>query len=235
MRIRVYVIIFLSIVLVYGFAGNVFPIIEFGLGNFEKARAVSSSFLKEKGKPENYYSPDKAIDGKPETAWCQGKKNNGIGEYIHIRFSPVFTSKIHVLNGFGADKNLYFSNNRIRGYEVTVTFKDGTSMVRRGELKDNKCLSHYNDTPGSNHRCRWQVDPDYDDQPDVLVDFGTDNPKCVTALKIKILSVYPGTRFSDTCIAEISPIWNGAWELVVPDFHRKNNACCGKSAQYNPE
>lgn len=231
MRIRVHVIILLSIVLVCGVVSTVFPVIEFGLGTFGKASAVSSSVLKEKGKPENYYAPRNAIDGKPETAWCQGKKNNGIGEYFNIRFSPVFTTAIHILNGYGADKNLYYSNNRIKGYELAVTFKDGTSMIKRGELKDHQCLSRYDDKPGSNHRCRWQVDPDYEDQPDVLVDFGRDSPKCVTALKIKILSVYPGKRFSDTCIAEIAPIWDGAWGTVVPDFHKKKKACCGNSGQ----
>ncbi len=226
---RVLECIIAAVVLLAG-ARGAYSVIEMGLSEFDVTDVRASSVLVEKGKPANYYVPGKAFDNNADTAWCQGNKNGGIGEYIEVKFKPVLTSFVYILNGYGANRNLYESNNRIKDYEVTVTFKDGTTMVKKGKLNDNKCLPRWNDDKNSNYRCRWLVDPDYDDSPDTIVDFGSDNLKCVTGIKIKILSVYPGKRFTDTCIAEIGPIWNGAWATVVPGYRPMKKKCCGTDA-----
>ena len=48
-----------------------------------KDSIVSTSFLKEKGKPEDYYAPWKANDKNKNTSWVAGK-NSGIGEKIYM-------------------------------------------------------------------------------------------------------------------------------------------------------
>ena len=217
-----------TVILICGIS-IVYPVIPFGLSTFANVKADASSTLKEKDKPDNFYLPSKAADGNPATAWCQGGKKSGIGEYIDITFRPVLTNAFHVLNGYGASKSLYLANNRIKEFEATVTFIDGSTRITRGVLKDGNCLPGFDVDPSGNHPCRFKVDPDFDDQPNVLVSFG-DSLKCVKGIRIKILSVYPGSRFSDTCIAEVGHIQSDEWEESpggYPDYRKQKKECCG--------
>ena len=203
-----------------------FSIMGMGLGTFSLTEIKASSYLSEKGKPAEYYSAAMAFDKKPGTAWCKGKDDKEKNAYIEAKFKPFYTDAIYILNGYGADKSLYYANNRIKEYEVTVTFKDGTSMVKKGKLADGMCLTPYDSDPESNYKCRWSIDPDYELQHDKLVDFGQGKPKCVTGLKLKIISVYPGKKYTDTCIAEIGPVFNAGWVYDEDNYIEKCQACC---------
>lgn len=216
----------LSIILLITFINIGFSVMDAGLGLFTITDTYSTSNLGEKGKPDDYYSDVKAFDKKPETAWCKAREEKDKDAFIEARFKPFYTDSIYILNGYGASKSLYNANNRIKEYEVTVTFKDGTTMVKKGVLSDNKCLPAYDADPESNYKCRWSTDPDYEVHPDKLVDFGQGKPKCVTGLKLKIISVYPGKKYKDTCIAEIGPVFNAGWIYDDDNYIEKCRACC---------
>lgn len=203
-----------------------FSVMGMGLGTLTISESKASSFLTEKGKPDDYYSAAKAFDHKPDTAWCRGKDDKEKNAYIDARFKPFYTDALYILNGYGANRSLYYANNRIKDYEVTVTFKDGTTLVKKGTLGDNGCLKDYESDPDSNYRCRWSVDPDYDDQPEKLVDFGQGKPRCVTGVRLKIMSVYPGKKYTDTCVAEIGPVFNAGWVYDEDNYVEKCKACC---------
>jgi len=203
-----------------------FSVMDMGLGIFNLTGSKSSSYLTEDGKPADFYSPAMAFDRKAETAWCRGKDDREKDAYIEARFKPFYTDALYILNGYGANRSLYYANNRIKEYEVTVTFKDGTTMVKKGKLGDNGCLKDFNSDPDSNYKCRWSVDPDYEEQPEKLVDFGQGKPRCVTGVKLRIISVYPGKKYTDTCVAEIGPVFNAGWVYDDPDYVKKCRACC---------
>jgi len=100
----------------------------------------SSKFLKDK--TNNDYRSDKSYDGKNDTAWCVG--NNGVGEWIKFYFRPGpayirevlkgkrNVHKINIMNGFAANKKLYYENNRIK--KMKVEFDEGERRII--EFKD---------------------------------------------------------------------------------------------------
>jgi len=216
----------ISVIIIGASIHTAFSIMDSGLTTFKLTKIYSTSYHGEKGKPDDYYSDVKAFDAKPETAWCKAREENYKDAFIEVEFKPFYTDSIYILNGYGANKSLYYANNRIKEYEVTVTFKDGKSMVKKGVLSDNKCLPEYNAEPESNYKCRWAADPDYEVHPDKLVDLGQGKPKCVTGLKLKIISVYPGKKYKDTCVAEIGPVFNAGWKYDDDNYIEKCKACC---------
>lgn len=220
------IISILSLIILITTVHTAFSILDAGLTTFTLTDIYSTSYHGEKGKPDGYYSDIMAFDNKPETAWCKAREEKLKDAFIQVRFKPFYTDSIYILNGYGANKSLYYANNRIKEYEVTVTFKDGTTMVKKGKLSDNKCLPPYDADPESNYKCRWDTDPDYDVHPDMLVNFGQGKPKCVTGLKLKIISVYPGKKYTDTCIAEIGPVFNAGWVYDEDNYIEKCQACC---------
>ena len=104
------------------------------------ATVVSSSNLIESNgtiHPTNY-----AVDGQMDTAWTEGKKNDGIGEWIELRFPQKMTlTKLCVVPGYNKYRNdklgdRFYKNNRIRkallqwnGGERLVSFEIGRAHV----------------------------------------------------------------------------------------------------------
>ncbi len=138
---------------------------------------AASSFLTESGKPADEYGPFKAIDYKYNTAWCEGGKGPGIGEWIKFDFSEWYSYsrlsnvyRILIINGLAANKDLYFANNRVKKLEVE--FSEGEKRIielKDGVLDYQKFIFHI--------KAKW--------------------------IKLKILDVYKGSKFDDTCISEV--------------------------------
>ena len=105
----------------------------------EKSKAGASSTLAEKDKPAWYYGSDKAFDGLSETAWCEGKKDDGTGEYIYSEFEPFKTWGFTILNGFGGYRHLYFKNNRVKDFKLTLYTADGKIRIIKDKCKDDAC------------------------------------------------------------------------------------------------
>jgi hypothetical protein len=105
----------------------------------KKINTGSSSVLKEKNKPENYYGPDKAFDGKAGTAWCEGKNDSGIGEYIYSEFKPTRIHGFVVLNGMGKYKHLYFQNNRVKDFKAALFLSNGKTKIIKSRFNKDLC------------------------------------------------------------------------------------------------
>lgn len=54
---------------------------------------------------------------------------------------------------------------------------------------------------------------------------GTFDPDCLIAVRIKILSVYPGARYKDTCIAEVSLQNTPDYNLPAAERARREKLC----------
>jgi hypothetical protein len=183
----------------------------------DNAKYSASSVLKEKGKPADYYGPDKAFDDDSGTAWCEGKSDDGIGESVTISTEPVKIYGVTVLNGYGKYKDLYMQNNGVKDFRLTFYPPSGKEKFVTGTFgKDlcgqalaggkltieqfceesadeykgyDKCIAAKND------EC---IIHDYDGGGQKVL---LKTPMTVNKIKLEILSVYKGQKFSDTCIA----------------------------------
>lgn len=194
----------------------------------KKSNAGASSTLVEKDKPAGYYAADKAFDGSAGTAWCEGKSDDGIGEYIYSEFDPVKVDGITMLNGIGPYRHIYLKNNRVKDFRLTLYSPDGKTKTITEKCNDNACgqaLAGGKLTP--EEFCQEQT-PDYaknkknyekcvaEKNDECLIHeydgggqvFLLDAPMVVKKLKLEILSVYKGSKYSDTCISEIRLIKN---------------------------
>jgi len=189
----------------------------------KKSKCSASSSLIEKGKPADYYGPEKAFDGPDATAWCEGKDDAGINEYITSKFQPTKIFGIVILNGFGKYKNLYLSNNRVKDFTITLYQKNGSKKIITSSFRKNVCGKNLDGGKTTiEGYCMYEV-LDYKKnkkaynkcikkkQNECIIDeyegggqtFFLKKPVIITKLKLEILSVYKGTKYNDTCIAEI--------------------------------
>ncbi|MBQ0002673.1 MAG: nicotine adenine dinucleotide glycohydrolase [Treponema sp.] len=122
------------------------------------------------------YSPANMLDGDMSTTWCEAEKNGpGLNEVITFEFSEPFSfDEIQIVNGFNY-KNLYEQNNRVKKILLTQVAKEHFQQ-KEYELLDN--------VPD------WQS-----------IKFK--QLQTVQILTIKILDVYKGTNFDDTCLSDI--------------------------------
>lgn len=132
---------------------------------------TSSSTLK--ASSNNSYEPSLVTDWKRDTAWVEGKEDDGIGEWIKLeKNSPVKISGIEITNGYTKSEKVYKANNRVK--TIKIEFSNGESITKG-----------LNDEFGANN----------------LIEF--DNAIETNYIKLTILEVYKGSKYTDTCISEI--------------------------------
>lgn len=132
------------------------------------------------------YEAENLIDGKPGTCWTPSYtrklSREAIGETVEIVLSaPASVSEISILNGYAAEKDIYYANSRVRTMEISFrrTGKDYFADSIDFELKNNI----------------W-------DEYQTIAFSPREN---VEAVKFQIKSVYEGTRYvEDVCISEIA-------------------------------
>jgi hypothetical protein len=131
--------------------------------------------------PDRYgtYFPYAAIDGLQDTAWVEGASGSGVGEWIMLTFpGPVKVWQINVDVGFDKNADLFAKNNRIK--RATLVFSTAEHLTL-----------DFEDAPGL--------------QKFVLA--RAPGPGIETTyVRMIIDEVYPGTRYDDTCLAEIE-VW----------------------------
>lgn len=141
---------------------------------------VTASQITSASSSNRSYGPYNVLDGQYDTAW---NTPNGPGQWIKLSASsPQKVKGIKILNGYtkystGYGMWIYYANSRPKN--ITVTFSDGTSV--------NKTLSDVFDK--SNYIYQE-------------VDFG--GIKTTDYIKITINSIYPGNKWDDCCISEIT-------------------------------
>ncbi len=85
--------------------------------------------------PQGRYSYEVArmMDGRESTAWVEGKRGQGIGEWVVVEFDkPQQAMQIDISNGLGKNKDIYLKNSRVK--EIEVRFSNGET--RRFVLAD---------------------------------------------------------------------------------------------------
>jgi hypothetical protein len=161
------------------------------------------------------------IDKDIKTAWVEGVKGDGIGEYILIA-TPEETRTINIFSGYGQNLSLFNKNNRPEKIRLSYflgvedTFPDQYSSHFRAvkyedeyviTLKDSIALQHFDFPFRDMERLTAFKKRCLEDFKNV--DYRKDMPpppeplQVKWILKIEILSVYKGSKWEDTCISEI--------------------------------
>lgn len=124
------------------------------------------------------YKAEFANDLSYKTAWVEGKKDEGIGEYLEYYFkndSPRIT-EIIISNGYMKSEEIWKNNNRVKKLKLYVNGVPFGIL----NLKDSRTDQYFEmGTLGHNKN-------------------GTD-----LILKFEILEVYKGSKHNDTAITEI--------------------------------
>ena len=98
--------------------------------------SASSSRKPEKG---NSYKPELAFDGNSRTAWCEGAKGAGKGQWIVFDFDEeVLLNEVIIEPGYFKTEELWRKNNRLSS--ANFKFSDGTtrSFDFENEMKEQK-------------------------------------------------------------------------------------------------
>lgn len=169
---------------------NILPVLCFVTGIFTSSMATASPmWLGEKydvrasselKSDKNSYAAKKVIPPSLGTAWCEGAEGDGVGEWIELNLKEPMISdggfKLEILPGFVVSSATYKKNNRPRKISVTV---NDDSTEKQLTLEDyGKFQSFF---------FEWSGKP-------------------VKKIRLKILEVYKGEQYADTCITDIA-VW----------------------------
>ncbi len=160
---------------------------------------VASSFLKQQGK-YTYFAKN-VSDNKLETAWVEGKDDNGIGESISFKVNIAkdengklvewgdvyqFNGKCYILNGVYSSQALFKQNSRVKKFRVYYNDR----ALCYVELLDKKDLQTFS-----------------------LVDFfflkrSHENKNAIRVkngdmIRFEIVEVYEGSKYKDTAVTEL--------------------------------
>ena len=144
------------------------------------------------------YLPRKALDNNVNTAWVEGKSDEGIGEFLVVDISQIKNAIImKILPGFAMNDNLYKANNRPKDIKLLFFQSTSDQLERIKNVKDIR-----------NSKVIYDVSIHLNDvrefQEVKLPDYSNYRHKYPTIyMAIIIDSVYRGSKHNDTCISEI--------------------------------
>ncbi|WP_231503770.1 NADase-type glycan-binding domain-containing protein [Paenibacillus sp. 1-18] len=102
--------------------------------NITAQKIIASSTLPDQA--GNSYAARNIMDGDASTAWCEGVKGDGVGEWIKIDFGSMQELKgFELINGLAKSSNAFQANNRVK--RMKLEFSNGQTM-----MVDNNFLSN---------------------------------------------------------------------------------------------
>ncbi|MBA3065747.1 hypothetical protein KJ633_01350 [bacterium] len=196
---------------------------------------LSSSELENRGPyVRGPYGAHNLFDGNSATCWSEGAKSDGLGESVCVSIKEGTKSFI-LRNGYAKDLELFNSNNRIKNAEISIF----TGINIPGEATETGVLFRalqykkikkivLADTPAKQEIAfpfKWKSLIKFRNSE--LRSFKKINrkklaaikqePRAVFILQLKILSVYKGNKYDDTCLTSLS------FENITDDEHAVEN------------
>jgi hypothetical protein len=187
-----------------------------------------SSALVEDNKPADKYEITKISDNDCSTAWVEGKPDDGINEWVIIPVkdeedenmedaiwkykegkTDSITVEFTVNNGYQASEDLYKKNNRVKEAEISIYAVPYTVGMNSAHLTANPDLVFEKTVTFSDEIIFNPIYINYSSFEftfDLPEKYRTDDDYRFFELylKVEIKSVYKGTKYSDTCISEMS-------------------------------
>ncbi len=144
----------------------------------------SSSHLAPQG--ENYYDVYRLFDGQMGTAWVEGGSGGGFGEFITLRLiaiagnveNYIYLKGFEINNGYCKDRETWIKNGRVKKIRIYLNGKG----IYNGNLEDT--------------------------MREQRISLGRHLVKIDDVIKIEIRGVYPGSKYEDTAISELVPIYS---------------------------
>lgn len=149
---------------------------------------MASSELADPKNPGRY-DPTNLLDEDPTTIWAEGAKGSGAREWVELRFSPgTAVSGFLVVPGNPKTSKLYLANARPRKAKLEVMFAEGRMLEYE--------LAFPRSFPAGGA---------------IYVEQISGWP--VEAVRLTMVSVWPGSKYRDLCLATFVPVFRG------PDQH----------------
>ena len=84
------------------------------------ARVCASSVLKPHQNID--YDPGNLSDDRPDTAWVEGGKDNGEGQYLVLDFdAPLLIRELTLANGYGKNDDIFAKNGRVERLDIVFS------------------------------------------------------------------------------------------------------------------
>lgn len=143
-----------------------------------------------KASSNNSYEPKLVTDWKRDTAWVEGKDGDGTGEWIKLEKNSPVK-----ISGIGIT-NGYVKSEKVykannRVKTIKVEFSNGESITKG--LKDGFGMNN-------------------------LIEF--DKPIETKYIKLTILEVYKGSKYTDTCISEIHAFNTSTIKMTKEEYEQ---------------
>ena len=151
-------------------------------------KGVRASSTLQSDKDPGRYGPANLLDGRLDTAWCEGVDGDGVGQSITLDLQNVAVSSVGLANGYVKSDGIYKGNNRIKTVKMVLLDENGERHEETVELPQREFGQYI---PGAEASII-----------DWLMDYG-DGYFTGTSLTLTIEEVYPGNKYRDTCISEI--------------------------------
>ncbi|MCP3136750.1 NADase-type glycan-binding domain-containing protein [Pyxidicoccus xibeiensis] len=139
------------------------------------------------------YSAEKAMDGKPDTAWCEGAKGTGVGEVLVVRVEQP-GQPVSIWAGFGKSAQLHAANARPRKVRLAV-------LQARSASASQSSIGYGGLTVAATGEAELKDVNGYQELK--LPAYKPDPEAAGTFVAIEVLSVHPGKKFTDLCISEV--------------------------------
>jgi hypothetical protein len=149
------------------------------------------------------YESKNLFDGDLNTAWCEGIKGHGEGEWVEFNFANVSIGAIGIINGYTKREAIYYANNRIKKIKLDVEYVP----MRYGEAQrsggSEEALERETTVIDLEQKQFNELNKNVE-APFMswLADYD-DNYRHVRKIRLSILEVFPGTKYDDTCISEV--------------------------------
>lgn len=171
---------------------------------YKPEKVSTSSTLESKS---NLYQQNNLVDNRLNTAWVEGKKGNGVGEYILCALdSKQSIEGIMIAPGYLKDTTTWYKNNRVASVSITFLKPDEEEPA---QLIPFSSIDPISITFETDEKGRVIPKKQYYTWSEILIhnmEFTE-----LTAVKIVITAVdTKDSKYKDTCISELSFIGEGA-------------------------
>jgi len=170
------------------------------------------------------YTPRNLYDNNPATAWVEGVKGYGSGQYFIADLGYRLPGKIEIRNGYQKSQSLFERNSRVKNAKITLLagfhmqgdvteIAEAYTVKQTGvgsvvTLRDVMGLQEIPLPVDKKTAFKERVDLtrefkiDFKERLDGLTEYDTPM-QLHYFLKFEIVDVYPGSSWDDTCISDI--------------------------------